>query len=73
MYPTGDSVGDGASTPAFFPANHSAPNLVVWPVLSPGGASLADAFQELYRLAYERAQAALRPGPYELACRFISN
>ena len=73
MYPTGNSGGEGASTPVFRPAIHSVPNLVVWPLLSPGGASPSDAWQELYRLAYERAQAALRPGPYQLACRFASN
>ena len=73
MYPTGDSGGEGASTPVFRPAIHSVPNLVVWPLISPGGASPADAFQDLYRLAYEQAQAALRPSPYQYARRFASN
>lgn len=73
MYPTFDSGGEGASTPVFRPSVHPVPNLVVWPLLSPGGVGSPNAWQELYRLAYERAQAAFRPGTYQLACQFASN
>jgi hypothetical protein len=73
MYPIVNLVGEGASTPAFHPAATFVPSLVVWPTLQPGGAHALDASKELYRLAYEWAQAALRPSPYELASRFVAN
>jgi hypothetical protein len=73
MYPIVNLGGEGASTHALQPAATSVPSLVVWPILPPSGANTIDASQELYRLAYEWAQAVLRPGPYELACRFASN
>ena len=62
-------AGEGASTPGVYPAAASRPGLVVWPIRPPFSANGFDASQELYRLAYEWAQAVLRPGRYELANR----
>jgi hypothetical protein len=45
----------------------SAPGLVVCPIFSLDGGMDVIAAQEIYRLAYERAQATLRPSAYELA------
>jgi hypothetical protein len=73
MYPIGKLVGEGASTASFHTAATFVPSLVVWPMLIPGGAHELDASKELYRLAYEWAQAALRPTPAELASRFVAN
>jgi len=61
--------GEGASTPGFHSAVASGHGLVVWPIVLPSGANTRDASQELYCLAYEWAQAVLRPGRYELAYR----
>jgi hypothetical protein len=72
MYPKANWEGEGASTPVFDPAARVS-SLVVWPVRPPDGAKMFEATQELYHLAYERAQAMHRPGPYECACRFVSN
>jgi hypothetical protein len=73
MYPIAKLVGEGASTPAFHQAATFVPSLVVWPMLTPGGPHALDASKELYRLAYEWAQAALRPSRFELASRFVAN
>jgi hypothetical protein len=73
MYPKPDLGGEGASTLAFLPSAMMVPSFVVWPMVSPPGANTLDTSQEVYRLAYEWAKAVLRPGPYELACRFIAN
>jgi len=73
MYQIAKMVGEGASTPAFHRAATFVPSLVVWPILMPGGAQTLDASKELYRLAYEWAQAALRPSRSELASRFVAN
>ncbi len=73
MYPIVNLVGEGASTPAFQPAATFVPSLAVWPILARGGAPSLDASKELYRLAYESAQAALRPSLCELASRFVAN
>ena len=73
MYPKIISWGEGASTPAFHPSAVMVPSLVMWPLVSPPGASTLDASHEVYRLAYEWAKAVLRPGPYELACRVVAN
>jgi hypothetical protein len=48
------------------------PALVVLPAAVPSPMTI-EAFQEIYRAAYERALAALRPDRYELANRFFSN
>jgi hypothetical protein len=73
MYPKFSSGGEGASTPAFRPSAIMVPGFVVWPLPSLPGANAPAGSQELYRLAYEWATAVLRPGPYELACRFVAN
>lgn len=71
MYPQTVLGGEGASTPGFELAAVSGPGLVVWPIMAPNGASAVDASRELHRLAYEWAQAALRPDRYERACRVV--
>ena len=51
-----------------------APGLVACPLMAAGGMYSEPAvLQEIYRLAYERAQAAARPSRYELALRACSN
>ncbi len=59
--------GEGASTPWPGSESGAAAGLVVCPMLAPGVAMDAMKVQEIYRLAYERAQAALRPSAYEMA------
>jgi hypothetical protein len=59
--------GEGASTPRARSGSGSAVGLVVCPMLSPGLAMDAGKVEEIYRLAYEWAQAALRPSAYEMA------
>jgi hypothetical protein len=73
MYPNTDLGGEGASTPAVYPAAMTIPSLVVWPILSPACPNALDATQQVYRLAYEWALAVLGPGSYELASRCTSN
>ena len=46
--------------------------LVVWPVPMPQNVTL-EASQEIHQLAYEWAQALMRPRAYELANRIVSN
>jgi hypothetical protein len=60
--------GRAESTPWPWPVEVAAPSLIVCPIPSAAtpGTSPAAA-QEIYRLAYERALAAARPGRYELA------
>jgi hypothetical protein len=58
-------AGEGASTPWIRSDRGSAAGLVVFPMLSVGGGMEAGMVQEIYRLAYERAQAAVRPSAYE--------
>jgi hypothetical protein len=72
MYTNTNFGGEGATALPFQPTTGSAIGLVAWPIVAPGGNPL-DAAQELYRLAYEWAQAVLRPGRYERACRVVAN
>jgi hypothetical protein len=65
--------GEGASTPWMRSEAGSAPGLVVCPILSNDSGMDAMMALEIYRLAYERAQAALRPSAYELAQRVCWN
>ena len=65
--------GEGASTHIPRPPTASIPSVVVLPYFMPSAPMTFDAQIEIYRLAYERAQAALRPSPYELAARFAAN
>jgi hypothetical protein len=64
-----EMFGEGASTPWFRPESGTASGLVVCPMLPPGISMDASMAQEIYRLAYERAWAALRPSAYEIAQR----
>jgi hypothetical protein len=64
--------GEGASTIEFGASVVAMPGLVVWPACTHGSVSL-EASQDIYRVAYEWALAALRPCRYELATRFALN
>jgi hypothetical protein len=66
-------AGEGASTPWFRPASVSEPGLVVYPMFSHVTGMDAGLAEEIYRLAYERAQAALRPSAYEILLRVCEN
>jgi hypothetical protein len=46
---------------------------MVFPMLAIGTGMDASCAQEIYRLAYERAQAALRPSAYEIVQRVCWN
>lgn len=72
MYSQSLMGGEGASTPAVVRVVMATPSLVVWPTFTPQNVTL-EAAQEIYRLAYEWAQAVLRPGAYELANRVVPN
>jgi hypothetical protein len=65
--------GEGASTPWFRSESGSAPALVICPMLTAESCMDVTMAQEIYRLAYERAQAALRPSAYEIARRVSWN
>jgi hypothetical protein len=64
--------GEGASTCVFGRTAIPRPALVVWPTVTPGSLTF-EAAQDIYRVAYEWAMAALRPGGYELANRVVPN
>ena len=66
-------AGEGDSMPWFRGESGPAPGLVVCPMLTPSAGTNATMLQEVYRMAYERAQAALRPTAYELAGRACWN
>jgi hypothetical protein len=66
-------AGEGASTPWIRSDRGSAAGLVVCPMLVMGNGMGADFAEEIYRLAYERAQAALRPSLYEILQRECLN
>jgi hypothetical protein len=72
MYQKTNLEGEGARVRVFDPGS-TISSFVVWPIVPPDGANMLEATQELYRLAYEWAQAMQRPSPYEFACRFVSN
>jgi hypothetical protein len=72
MYPQSMMGGEGASTPALGRVAMAMPALVVWPMLTPQSVTL-EASHEIYRLAYEWAQALMRPRAYEIASRVMSN
>jgi hypothetical protein len=60
-------AGEGASTPWFRSQDGPEPALVICPMLTAESCMDASMAQEIYRLAYERAQAALRPSAYDIA------
>jgi hypothetical protein len=55
------------------PDSVSGPGLIVCPMFSPDTGLDASWAQEIYRLAYERAQAALRPSAYEIVQKVCEN
>jgi hypothetical protein len=59
--------GEGAALPWVRRDAGLAPGLVVCPMFSPDAGMDVMKAQEIYRLAYERAQAMLRPSAYEMA------
>ena len=73
MHPTFKLGGEGASTHFNRPEACSIPALVALGVFAPTVAMACGLPQDIYRVAYERAEAALRPSPVELATRFIAN
>jgi hypothetical protein len=73
MHPKINLGGEGASTQLLRREIPSVPALVVLPILVVSATSACIAPHEIYRLAYEWAQAALRPSSFELATRFVAN
>jgi hypothetical protein len=65
--------GEGASTPWLRAEPTREPALVVFPMAPSAACTDALMVQEIYRLAYERARAAMRPTPYEVARRICWN
>jgi hypothetical protein len=65
--------GEGASMPWIRSGGGLASGMVVCPMLALGGVMGAGFAEEIYRLAYERAQAALRPSVYEIVQRACLN
>jgi hypothetical protein len=73
MYPTTKLGGEGASVHVLRHPAASLPNVVVVPFCAYSAAATCDALLEIYRLAYERAQATLCPSLYEWASRRTAN
>jgi hypothetical protein len=69
MHPTRDIGGDGVSAPGLRPGLMAMPSLMVWPF----GTMSGEGLEEIYRLALEWSQAALRPSAYERAERVYCN
>jgi hypothetical protein len=65
--------GEGASIPWTRPESETTAGLVVCPLTPSDIGWDATMVNEVYRLAYERARAALRPSAYELALRVCDN
>jgi hypothetical protein len=59
--------GEGASMPWFRNEVKASPGLILWPMFSTDPALDATVMQEIYRLAYEWAQAMMRPSIYDIA------
>jgi hypothetical protein len=64
--------GEGESTP-WSPSEPGTAGLIVFPMLTAGVGVDLMTVQEIYRLAYEWARAALRPSAYEMALRVSCN
>jgi hypothetical protein len=73
MHPQQIVGGDGTSAPLFHSSMGSIPNLVAWPLYGPAFGMTPENIQQIYCLAYELAQAALRPSAYDLAQRAYAN
>jgi hypothetical protein len=65
--------GEGSSATWFRPTPATTPALMVSPILLPQTGVTAATAEEIYRLAYEWAQAALQPSVYEWAQRACLN
>jgi hypothetical protein len=65
--------GEGASTLTLRRPTAVIPSVVVLPNFLGTTAMATSAQNQIYHLAYERAQAALRPSLYEIAMRFTGN
>jgi hypothetical protein len=66
-------AGEGAAMSWIPSDDRSASGLVLCPMLLLGTGIQASVAQEVYRLAYERAQAAMRPSIYEFAQQVCAN
>jgi hypothetical protein len=66
-------AGEGASMPWVRPEGAAWSGMVVCPMLAIGSDPGSGWALEIYRLAYERAQAVLRPSAYEIAGRASLN
>jgi hypothetical protein len=73
MHPQYIVGGEGASAPVFRSTIIAVSSLMVWPLNGPAANMSLETIQQIYCLAYERAQAALRPSTYELALRASEN
>lgn len=65
--------GDGAAMSWVQREPEFTPGLVAWPMFSPVACMDVTMAQEIYRLAYEQAQAALRPSIYQMAQKACRN
>jgi hypothetical protein len=65
--------GEGASTLTLRPPTAVIPSVVVLPYFLATTAMAISAQNQIYLLAYEQAQAALRLSLYEIAMRFTGN
>ncbi len=61
--------GEGASTPWLRTEPTREPAVMVFPMALFAVCTDAPMVQDIYRLAYERARAAMRPSAYEVARR----
>jgi hypothetical protein len=61
--------GEGASLFRIGSDAASTPGLIFCPVAASGAGMTMQTVEQIYQLAYERAQAALRPSEYERAQR----
>jgi hypothetical protein len=73
MHPLGTVGGEGASAHVFGLEKLSIPALIVWPLNGPFLGASSESVQQIYYLAYQWAQAALRPSAYSLSQRVSSN
>ena len=73
MHPQRVVGGEGASAPVFSSTVVSIPSLIVWPLHGPAASMSSESIQQIYLLAYEWAQAALRPSAYDLSQRVFTN
>jgi hypothetical protein len=65
--------GQGTPAPEVASGFVAIPALMLCPIRVPAVAMTQEAAQEIYRLAYEKARAALRPTKYERAQRVCRN